>query len=166
MAPKPLVVYYHNEHVFHHPRRVYVAARSRTRAWQISGISQDTLKGAVMDPALIPPWITEEGCWLEIRDHAGFGWMYAKDEPVPDTPSGFIRCRELASCREALTLVLNRAVHRHLKVVPEDASLIPLAMEAYDLITAIPMEHWKGGDRAAWIARARLALGMEEEEDL
>ena len=120
---RPLVVYFTNVHYFSHPRRVYIAARSRTRAWQISGVSQETLKtgeSTEAGTAWAPPFIQTEGVWLEIRDHNEEGWirpdrnmddtctMYKAR--VPANEKAFIRCTTLTACKEAFTLLLDRAL--------------------------------------------------------
>lgn len=122
---RPLVVYFKSETYFHHSRRVYVAARTKKRAQEISGYSAGSFDKSWCEQfeaghKRVPPFITDEGVWLEIRDLDIEG-AYTKDfqhysmpsrakDRVPVNEAAFIRCATLEACKESFTLILDRAL--------------------------------------------------------
>ena len=125
---KPLIVYFHKQPTFNHSRRVYIAARSKAQAHRISGISTEQLgygQSIQAGTGWAPTFITDEGVWLEIRDHDEEGHLYAdkfcvygedilrptqRNVHPPSNPAAFIRCANLEACRETFTLILDRAL--------------------------------------------------------
>ncbi len=122
---RPLVVYLKSETYFLHSRRVYIAATTKKQASEISGKAAGHFDKAwceqfVAGHPRVPPFIQEEGCWLEIRDLQAEG-AYTPDwqcmnlpdrskDRIPTNEAAFIHCATLAACREAFTLRLDRAL--------------------------------------------------------
>ena len=122
---RPLIVYFKSETYFNHSRRVFIAARTKKEASEISGkpVGQFDKGWTRQFPAgskEVPSFIQAEGAWLEIRDldregsyepdrYANGGHHQAKDK-VPQNEAAFIRCATLEACKEAFTLRLDRAL--------------------------------------------------------
>ncbi len=122
---RPLIVYFKSETYFHHSRRVYIAATTKKRATEISGhpgghFDKGWCEQFEAGHKRVPPFIKAEGVWLEIRDldiegHYTPDWQHlsvpdrSKDR-VPTNDAAFIRCATLAACKEAFTLILDRAL--------------------------------------------------------
>ena len=133
---KPLVVYFQTVPFFQHSRRVYIAARSKASGHRLSGFSAETLGYGQSQVAAgtekgkdfwTPTFISqdsEEGVWMEIRDHDTEAHIYAdhtmaygvtrgyenKKVRRPSNEAAFIRCATLEACKEAFTLNLDRAL--------------------------------------------------------
>lgn len=123
--PRPLMVFFKSETYFHHSRRVYIAATTKKRASEISGhpighFDKSWCEQFEAGHKRVPPFITEEGVWLEIRDLDLEGpytpdWQHhdvgdrSKDR-VPTNEAAFIRCATFEACRETFTLLLDRAL--------------------------------------------------------
>ena len=80
MAERPLVVYFKDAMYFDHARRIYIAARTKKRASEISGMAagnfhRDFCKQWVAGATESPAFIQDEGVWLEIRDHNDHGHL-------------------------------------------------------------------------------------------
>jgi len=125
MAERPLIVYFKDAMYFNHARRVYIAARTKVRATEISGLPaghfhRDFCKQFVAGHPQVPPFIQDEGAWLEIRDHDHEGHLESdsyyngasKDNVyrAPVNEAAFIAAATLEACREAFTLRLDRAL--------------------------------------------------------
>ncbi len=125
---RPLMVYFHKQPTFNHHRRVYIAARSKAQAHRISGISVDQLgygQSIEAGTGWAPTFIKDEGVWMEIRDHAEEGHLYADkfheygtdrfradvhDIAPPSNEAAWIRCATLDACKETFTLLIDRAL--------------------------------------------------------
>ena len=125
MVTRPLVISFKDAMYFNHARRIYIAATTKKRASEISGISagnfsQDFCKQFVAGHPQVPAFIQDEGVWLEIRDHnyeghlESEGYYYGaargKVWRAPMQEEAFIRCDTLEACKEAFTLRLDRAL--------------------------------------------------------
>lgn len=123
--PKPLVVYFKDAMYFSHARRIYIAARTKKRASEISGMPagnfhNDFCKQFVAGHPQSPTFIEDEGVWLEIRDHdheghlesdgCYYGAARGKVYRAPQDEAAFIRADSLEACKEAFTLKLDRAL--------------------------------------------------------
>lgn len=125
--PRPLIIYFKDAMYFDHARRVYIAARTKKRASEISGFTVQNFdsrwcKQAEAGSPEAPTFIQEEGVWLEIRDHDEEGHLEAAAEyygpkdrkyKAPANEAAFIRAGTLEACREAFTLLLDRALRAH-----------------------------------------------------
>jgi hypothetical protein len=122
---RPLIVYFKSETYFKHSRRVYIAARTKKEASEISGhpvghFDKNYCRQFPAGAPEVPPFILAEGCWLEIRDLDREGsyepeWscMNVSDrskDRVPTNEAAFIRCATLEACKESFTLKLDRAL--------------------------------------------------------
>lgn len=105
------------------PRPAYAVFQ----AHRISGISTEQLgfgQHVEAGKTWAPTFINAEGVWFEIRDHDEEGHIHADDfvsygdnflqkrrnVKRPSNEKAFIRCASLEACKEAFTLILDRAL--------------------------------------------------------
>lgn len=123
--PRTLMVYFKSETYFKHSRRVYIAARTKKQASEIAGcpvghFDKNWCEQFEVGHKRVPPFIKAEGAWLEIRDLNIEGpytpdWQHSSvgdrsKDRIAQNEKAFIRCSTLEACREAFTLVLDRAL--------------------------------------------------------
>lgn len=123
--PRPLVVYFKDAMYFDHARRVYIAARTKKEASEISGkpvghFAGEWCKQFPAGHPQCPAFIQDSGAWLEIRDHDReghlendtfyFGAGKDKKYRAPTDEAAFVKGPTLEACKEAFTLKLDRAL--------------------------------------------------------
>lgn len=122
---RALIVYFKSELHYNHSRRIYIAATTKTRASEISGkptghFDKQICRQFPAGAPEVPPFITSEGVWMEIRDLDREGHYECdtwgargcrKDgDRVPTNEAAFIRCATLEACRETFTLMVDQAL--------------------------------------------------------
>ena len=122
---RQLIVYFKSETYFKHSRQVYIAARTKKEASEISGqpvghFDKNYCRQFPVEAKEVPPFIRAEGAWLEIRDldrEGGYepersynSGSHKKGDRIPTNEAAFIRCATLEACKEAFTLKLDRAL--------------------------------------------------------
>ena len=101
---RALTVWYHTIRALGKAHRVYIAARSRTRAAQVytfgGHLSAEGLKEAPSSPAgegWAPAWIQEEGVWVERSAWPGEGWNAGKGYQEPAEMADFEQAKDMAA---------------------------------------------------------------------
>ena len=133
---RPLIVYFSTVKVYGHPRRVYIAARTKKKVHDLFGMgaaavtdgaAQSACGTEKVKGAWTPTFIdqdTEESVWLEKRDHDEEGYLYAdrlenygmaagmstKVIRRPTNPDAWIHATTFDACKEALTTIIDNAL--------------------------------------------------------